>query len=211
MENVYAYGDTNGRPLTEDLPLSATTSKGRIRAAMTVELLEAEQAGRVSISIGRASDFFGPGVTQSALGARVFANAIAGKRCDFIGNADLPHTYSYVPDIAKCLATLGTDPRAVGQVWHLPGPETVTTRALLDIVADRVGHTVAIRNIPRSAMRLLGVFSPMMRGLAEMSYEFDQPFILDTSKYEATFDATPTLLTSAIDDTMAWYRAQGSP
>ena len=51
LENVYAYGDTGGRPLTEDLPLSANTSKGRARAAMTVELLEAEQAGRVSISI----------------------------------------------------------------------------------------------------------------------------------------------------------------
>ena len=208
LENVYAYGDTDGRPLTEDLPLSATTSKGRARAAMTVELLE---AARVSISIGRASDFFGPGVTQSTLGARVFANAIAGKRADFIGNPDLPHTYSYVPDIAKCLATLGTDPRAVGQVWHLPGPETVSTRALLDIIADRVGHTVAVRNVPKAAMHVLGVFSPMIRGLAEMSYEFDQPFVLDTSKYEATFGATPTLLTSAIDDTMAWYRAQGSP
>jgi len=211
LENVYAYGDTDGRPLTEDLPLLATTSKGRTRAAMTVELFEAEQAGRVSISIGRASDFFGPGVTQSTLGARVFANAIAGKRADFIGNPDLPHTYSYVPDIAKCLATLGTDQRAIGQVWHLPGPETVTTRALLDIIADRVGHPVAIRNVPKSAMHVLGVFSPMMRGLAEMSYEFDQPFILDTSKYEATFGATPTLLTSAIDDTVAWYRAQGNP
>ena len=211
LENVYAYGDTDGRPLTEDLPLSATTSKGRARAAMTVELLEAEQAGRVSISIGRASDFFGPGVAQSVLGARVFANAIAGKRCDFIGNVDLPHTYSYVPDIATCLATLGTDQRAVGQVWHLPGPETVTTRALLDIVADRVGYTVSIRGVPNAAVHVLGLFSPMMRGLAEMSYEFDKSFVLDTSKYEATFGATPTPLTSAVDDTMAWYRAQGSP
>ncbi len=50
-----------------------------------------------------------------------------------IGNPDLPHTYSYVPDIAAGLATLGTDARAMGQVWHLPGPPTGTTRALLDL------------------------------------------------------------------------------
>jgi uncharacterized protein YbjT (DUF2867 family) len=28
LENVYAYGPTGGKPMTEDLPLAATTSKG---------------------------------------------------------------------------------------------------------------------------------------------------------------------------------------
>src|ERR1700719_2610367 len=126
--------------MTEDLPLAATTVKGRTRAAMTGELLAAAAAGRVRIAIGRASDFFGAGVTEgSTLGRRVFGNALAGQRADFIGNPDLPHTYSYVPDIAAGLATLGTDPRAVGGVWHLPGPETVTTRGLVDIVAAQIG------------------------------------------------------------------------
>ena len=90
---------------------------------MTAELLAASESGRVRIAIGRASDFFGAGVTESTLGERVFANAVAGKRADFIGNPDLAHTYSYVPDIAAGLVTLGTDERAVGQVWHLPGPK----------------------------------------------------------------------------------------
>src|SRR6202050_3787132 len=132
LENLYGYGPTGGRPMTEDLPLAATTVKGRTRAAMTAEPLAAAQAGRVRIAIGRASDFFGPGVTGgSALGDRVFGNALAGRRADFIGNPTLPHTYSYVPDIAAGLATLRTDERAAAQVWHLPGPETVSTRALL--------------------------------------------------------------------------------
>jgi nucleoside-diphosphate-sugar epimerase len=151
LENVYAYGPTGEKPMTEDLPLAATTSKGRTRAAMTTELLTATAAGRVRIAIGRASDFFGAGATESTLGERVFGNAVAGKRADFIGNPDLPHTYSYVPDIAAGLATLGTDERAAGEVWHLPGPETVTTRALLDLVAADVGHPVAVRNVPALA------------------------------------------------------------
>jgi nucleoside-diphosphate-sugar epimerase len=129
LENLYGYGPTGGRPMTEDLPLAATTVKGRTRAAMTAGLLAAAEAGRIRFAIGRASDFFGAGVTQgSTLGERVFGNALAGKRADFIGNPGLPHTYSYVPDIAAGLATLGTDARAAGQVWHLPGPQTVTTR-----------------------------------------------------------------------------------
>jgi len=211
LENLYGYGPTGGTPMTEDLPLAATSVKGRTRAAMTAELLAAAEAGRVRFAIGRASDFFGPGVTQgSTLGERVFGNALAGKRADFIGNPDLPHTYSYVPDIAVGLATLGTDARAMGQVWHLPGPQTGTTRALLDLMAGQVGHPVAIRSVPRLALRALGVVNPVLRELAEVSYQFEQPFVLDTSKYESMFGAVGTPLAAAITATVAWYRSRPS-
>ena len=211
LENLYGYGPTGGKPMTEDLPLAATTIKGRTRAAMTGELLAAAADGRVRVAIGRASDFFGPGVTQgSTLGERVFGNAQAGRRADFIGDPDLPHTYSYVPDIAVGLATLGTDARAAGQVWHLPGPATVTTRALLDLVAAEVGHPVGIRSVPKLAVRALGLVNPTMRELAEMSYEFDQPFVLDTSKYQAVFGPAGTPLAAALAATVAWYRTRTS-
>jgi len=208
LENVYAYGPTGGQPLTEDLPLAATTSKGRTRAAMTGELLAASAAGRVRVAIGRAADFFGAGVTESTLGERVFGNAVAGKRADFIGNPGLRHTYSYVPDIAAGLATLGTDQRAAGQVWHLPGPETVTTRALLDLIAAEVGHPVAVRSVPPLVLRAMGLVSPLMRGLAEMAYEFEEPFVLDTAKFESAFGTAVTPLATAVTDTVDWYRTQ---
>jgi nucleoside-diphosphate-sugar epimerase len=208
MENVYAYGPTGGAPLTEDLPLAATTSKGRTRAAMTAELFAAADAGRIRLAIGRASDFFGAGVTESSLGERTFGNAVNGKRADFIGDPDLPHTYSYVPDVVAGLATLGTDERAVGQVWHLPGPETVTTRELLALVANEVGHPVDIRTAPKILVRALGLFNPLMRELGEMSYEFEEPFVLDTSKFETTFGTSTTPLATAIAETVAWYRTR---
>ena len=213
LENLCGYGPTGGRPMTEDLPLAATGVKGRTRAAMTAELLAAADAGRVRIAIGRASDFFGAGVTQgSTLGERVFGNALAGRRADFIGRPDLPHTYSYVPDIAAGLATLGTDARAAGQVWHLPGPATGTTRELLDLVAAEVGHPVGVRTVPKIAMRALGLVNPMLRELAEMSYEFDEPFVLDTSKYQSTFGVAGTPLAAAVAATVAWYRTRpGTP
>jgi nucleoside-diphosphate-sugar epimerase len=211
LENLYGYGPVGGKPMTEDLPLAATTVKGRVRAAMTGELLAAAEAGRVRVAIGRASDFFGPGVTEgSTLGERVFGNALAGRRADFIGNPGLPHTYSYFPDIAAGLATLGTDERAAGKVWHLPGPQTVTTRELLDLVAGEVGHPVAIRSVPKLAVRALGLINPMMRSLAEMAYEFDEPFILDTTRYQATFGAAGTPLAVAVATTVAWYRTRTS-
>ena len=49
-----------------------------------------------------------------------------------------------------------------------------------------------------------------MRELAEMSYEFEAPFVLDTSKYQSTFGTAGTPLARAVSETVAWYRAQGS-
>jgi nucleoside-diphosphate-sugar epimerase len=211
LENVYGYGPTGGKPMTEDLPLDATTRKGRTRASMTRELLHAADTGRVQIAIGRASDFFGPGVTESALGERVFAKACTGKKADFLGNPDLPHTYSYVPDIAAGLATLGTDERAIGQVWHLPGPATVTTREILELIGTELGHHVAVRTMPKLMLRAASLVSPMLRELAEMAYEFEEPFILDTTKFEATFGPSGTPLATALAETVAWYQTPTPP
>jgi hypothetical protein len=112
-----------------------------------------------------------------------------------------------VPDIAAGLATLGTDERAVDGVWHLPGPETVTTRQVLDLVAGEVGHPVGIRSVPKLALRGLGLVNPMMRALTEMAYEFDEPFVLDTTKYQTTFGPAGTTLPTAIATTVDGYRA----
>jgi hypothetical protein len=107
-----------------------------------------------------------------------------------MGAASCQRIPLFVYDAPADAADLGAaSARAVGQVSHLLGPATVTTRALLDLVAAEVGHPVGIRSVSKLAVRALGQVNPMMRALAEMSYEFDEPFILSTSKYKAAFGA----------------------
>jgi len=61
-------------------------------------------------------------------------------------------------------------------------------------------------------VRVLGLVNPMMRELAEMSYQFDEPFVLDSSRYESVFGAAGTPLADAVAATVAWYRARpGTP
>ena len=108
LENLYSYGPTGGQTLTEDLPARATSAKARTRIEMTNELLDAHRRGTLDVTIGRASDFFGPGVTQSALGEQVIRPALTGKRAQVMGNPNLRHSYSYAPDVAKGLIALGT-------------------------------------------------------------------------------------------------------
>jgi nucleoside-diphosphate-sugar epimerase len=50
VENLYMYGPTGGRPLTEDLPHAPNTRKGAVRARMSEELMEAHASGRVRVA-----------------------------------------------------------------------------------------------------------------------------------------------------------------
>ena len=140
LDNLYAYGPVGGRDLVESLPANPTSAKAATRAAMTADLLSAHRAGRVAVAIGRASDFFGPGITRSALGETVFGTAVNGRIAQVMGQPDLEHSYSYGPDVAAALVTLGTQPDATGRVWHLPVAEARTTRDIVDQVYALAGR-----------------------------------------------------------------------
>jgi nucleoside-diphosphate-sugar epimerase len=210
MENVYMYGRPNGRPLTEDRHYEAHTTKGRLRARMARELLAAHRAGRVQVAIGRASDYFGPrGGGQSNLGDRVFPAALGGRTATVLGDPDQPHTYTYIPDIGEGLAVLGEHPDAPGQVWHLPNdPDTRTTRELVELVYQHAGQARArLRAMPPLLLRALALANPTLRALVEMQYQFDEPFVVDSSKITMKLGLLATPIEQALDDTSASYRS----
>jgi nucleoside-diphosphate-sugar epimerase len=209
MENVYMYGRPNGRPLTEERAYEAHTRKGRLRGRMARELLAAHDAGRVEVAIGRASDYFGPrGGAQSNLGDRVFPAALQGKTATVLGELDQPHTYTYIPDIGEGLAVLGEHPDAPGQVWHLPNDaDTRSTRQVVEMVYQQAGRQPKVRSVPTLLLRLLGLRNATVRELLEMQYQFEEPFVVDSSKITNKLDATATPLEQAIADTLAVYRS----
>jgi nucleoside-diphosphate-sugar epimerase len=208
MENLYMYGPTDGRQLTEDLPLAPNTRKGSVRARMSEELMEAHRSGKVRVAIGRASDYFGPRVLSSAAGEQVFGRAVRGKSAQLAGDPDQPHTYSYVPDIGKGLAILGEREEALGQAWHLPSPETLTTREFVEMIFQEVGKPARVQAAPKILLRAIGLFNPGIRETIEMLYEFEEPFVVDDSKFEREFGEQATPLREAIQRTVRWYREE---
>jgi nucleoside-diphosphate-sugar epimerase len=207
-ENLYAYGDTDGKPLTEDLPLSATTRKGRTRAMMTEQALEAHREGLLPVTIGRGSDFFGPHVLQSALGERVFPPALRGKSASVLGNIDLPHSYTYIDDFGKALALLGRRDDAFGRAWHVPNAPAVSTREFMTMMFETLEKPPKLSVAGAGLLRFAGIFSPGAREMIEMMYEFTKPFVVDSSAFEQTFGMRATPLREAIAATIAWYRAR---
>ncbi len=204
-ENVYMYGQVD-RPMTEDMPYAAHTRKGTVRAQMATALLEAHRAGKVQVASGRASDFYGPRVLSSAAGERVFSFGLQGKTASVMGKLDLPHTYSYIGDFAKGLVILGERPEALGQAWHIPNAETLTTHQFLTLAFNAMQRPLKVSAAPEIILKVLGLFDPMMRELVEMQYEFTTPFIIDHSKFARAFGDISTPHAQALQETVAWFK-----
>ncbi len=206
-ENLYMYGAVSGK-IHEGLPYNAHTRKGKTRAQMTESVLAAHQAGKVRVVIGRGSDFFGPGVLDSALGDRAIVPALTGKAAQMVGKLDLPHTYTFIDDFGKALVILGERDEALGQAWHVPNDQPeITQRQIMTLFFAEIGQPPQMKGMGKWMMSLGGLFIPAARETAEMMYEFEKPFVVDSSKFERTFGLKATPLPEAIAQTVAWYRA----
>ena len=125
-----------------------------------------------------------------------------------MGAPDMPHTYTFIPDIGENLVRLGELDDALGRVWHLPSPETRTTRDVVALVYQAAGTRPRLKVTPAWQMRALGLVNRTVRELTEMRYEFDEPFIVDASRAETELGLRATPLADAVERTVDWYRAQ---
>jgi nucleoside-diphosphate-sugar epimerase len=205
-DNLYMYGPVAG-PMTENLPNAAMTRKGVLRAKIADSLLAAHAAGRVSVSIGRGSDFFGPHATDAAMmGSRVFGRALAGKPAQVVGRPDRLHTYTFIDDFAKALVTLGECDEAQGGVWHVPSAPALTTREFVARIFRESGTAAKLSAAPRFALSLLGMLDENIRELNEMLYQFENDFVMDSSKFQSAFGISATPIDAAIPSTLEWFR-----
>ncbi len=205
LDNLYAYGPPRGHALVETMAARPTSGKSATRAAMTEELLTAHADGCVEVVIGRASDYFGPGATRSALGETVFGAALTGARAQVMGDPDQPHSYSYTPDVARGLAELAVAPDVTGRIWHLPIAETRTTRQLIETVYALAGRRPRVLAAGRTTLRLLGLVRPEMREYLHTLYQFTDPWVVDDSRIRTRFGDLATPLDDALATTLAWY------
>ena len=209
VENLYMYGDTNGTPLTEDTPHNTHTRKGKVRSEISNAAFEAHRAGKLRVAAGRGSDFFGAwGLPTAVMGERTFYPLLHGKPANLIGDVDAPHTHTYIPDFGKALVILGERDEADGKPWHVPNDNPrVTQREMIEMIAAEMGVPPKFSAMGKLMMWIGGFFVPEAKEQVEMMYEFDQPFIVDSSKFEKMFGMQATPMKEAIKETVAWYRS----
>ncbi len=209
VENLYMYGETNGKPQTEDFPHNAHTRKGKVRGEISNAAFEAHRAGKLRVTSARGSDFFGPwGLPTAAMGERTFYPLLHGKAAGLVGNVDIPHTHTYIPDFGKALVILGERDEADGKPWHVPNDNPkITQREMLTMIAAEMGIEPKFSAMGKTMMWIGGLFIPEAKETVEMMYEFEQPFIVDSSRFENAFGMKATPMKDAIKETVAWYKS----
>lgn len=200
LDNLYMYGDT--AHMTEASPIAPVSKKGALRAKAAEIMLDADAKG-TRVAIGRAADFFGPNAVNALLGNRFLERALAGKAAQMFGDPDQVHSYSYIPDVAAGLVALGSREAARG-VWMLPVLPAESTRAVVARFSRAIGRDIGVSTLPLWLLRAVGVLYPMAREVAEMTYQWQQPYVLDDARFRASFGIGATPWDRAIADTVAW-------
>ena len=191
MDNCYMYGPVD-QPMREDMPLTDYGNKHATRSRLTRMWQAAHNEGRVEAAAVRASDFYGPGVTQAALGDSGFGRITAGKSAQVFGDPDLPHSFAYVPDVARALISVADADDAMGQAWNVPNAPDRTVRETLSLFAEKAERSLKVQAMPKWMFPLVGLINSDVRELKEMLYQWERPFRVDSSKFSERFwsDAT---------------------
>lgn len=204
-DNLYMYGAPE-EPIHEESSINLQGAKGKVRAEMAEKLLEHHKSGRVKVTIGRASDFYGPRVVNSILGERVFKPAIEGKSITMIGNLDVPHTYTYIKDFANALVTLAENYNSYGETWIVPSAETITTREIIHLIFNETKKTPKVKSAPSFIIKLMSIFNPVLKEIQEVIPSYQKAFVVNHNKFEKVFGANTTPHKIAIKETVNWYK-----
>lgn len=207
LDNLYAFGRPDGKPLHEETLYAPCSKKGEIRARAATRLFDAYRAGEARGLLAHASDFYGPGGTDSHLGDEFWPGVFAGRNGRLAVDPDAQHSYHYIPDVAAGLMALGTAERDVeGQPWMLPCPPAGTLRDILDRFEPLLGRPIELTVLSPRLMRVIGIVAPILRELAEMSYQWEEPFIVDDRRFRARFPFELTNPDRAAQATVEWAR-----
>jgi hypothetical protein len=93
---------------------------------------------------------------------------------------------------------------------YLPAGEPLTGRQFIELVFEEFGRPPRMAVIRRPMLVLAGLFSPQFRESLEVLYQFEEPFVMEASKFTRAFGNRVTPHREAIRQTVNELRT-GSP
>jgi nucleoside-diphosphate-sugar epimerase len=206
FDNVYMYGKVNG-PMTENTPYTPCSKKGEVRAKIATELMNEVKAGSLRAMIARSADFYGPNTQNGLPNVLVFDPFAKRKKASWLVNDEVPHSFTFTPDAARGVAMLPERDSAWNQVWHLPTAlDPPTGKEFIEMAARELGVGPKYRVLSRPMLRVAGWFNPLVRELNEMLYQYDSPYLFNSTKFATEFGFAGTPYSEGIAATADFYK-----
>ncbi len=194
FDNVYMYGKVAG-PMTEHTTYNPISKKGEVRAKIATTLIDEMKSENLTAIIARAADFYGPRDAQHGLPNMLVFNAFAKRsKASWLMNDSLPHSFTFTPDAARAIAMLAERESAWNQVWHLPtAAPPLTGKEFISMAAQAFAVRDRHRILTKTMLHLVGLFNGQVRESGEMLYQYDSPYVFDSTKFarEFGFAGTP--------------------
>ncbi len=207
LDNIYMLSDESMPHMTESSPMTPSSGKGKVRAAVDRLILEAASAGRIQACIARSADFYGyMQPNKSILLDLVLRKMAMGKRPMWFYTVDRKHSFSYVPDIGRALALLGSSDAAWGKIWNVPTAPAKTLSEIIALVNQWQGTTLRPIVTSEFMTAMLRIFIPPLAEMKELKYQLVQDYVLDSTAFEAAFSFTPTPMETGLKEVLEQIR-----
>jgi hypothetical protein len=95
----------------------------------------------------------------------------------------------------------------LGKAWHVPCTPMRSTRDILAIAAETLGVKLRISAMPAWMLGASAMFSPFLRELVEMRFQWDRPYHVDASRFASAFWADATPFETGVSETAHSFRA----
>lgn len=206
VTGVYSYGIPQTKKVAETHPRVPVSVKGQLRKEQEDLLMAAGERGMFKSMVLRLPDFYGP--HTHSLASMIFEAALAGKTANWLGPANTPHEFVFVPDVGPVLAELASRDDCYGEAWNLAGPGEISALGFIQKVYQDLGREPKFRSAGRTLLRILGWFNPLMRELPEMLYLQETPVLLDDQKLiQKLGQVHKTSYDEGIKLTLEWMRS----
>jgi dihydroflavonol-4-reductase len=209
---IGVYGEYTGTPLDENTPPRPLNVYGRSK--LEAEGVVASYAQALETSIVRISETYGPGDFRLL---KLF-KAVDRGRFFIIGAGSNQRQAIHVQDLVQGLLLAAISPAAVGEIFVMAGRETMTTRVLVERVAEALGRKPPSARVPlwpflaaavvmEKTLSPLGIQPPLHRRRLDF---FRKSFVLSSAKAARVLGFTPGIdFRAGAAETARWYREKG--
>ncbi len=203
FDNVYMYNPTAIPHMTEKSFVEPLSRKGKLRERLVKMIFEAIETRGLRALVARSADFYGPGSKNGILNTLVLNNMKNGKKANWLADVHKIHSFTYTPDAAKATAMLGNEASAYQQVWHLPtSSERLTGTQYIALTAQILNTKPSCFVLGNFLIGIGGLFSPTIKELKEMQYQYAQDYFFDSKKFNDFFAFSPTTYADGIKETL---------